>query len=268
MPASDEATNLGAYSKPEVAALYARLDYLTVCEQRLFESYLHPGMSILDLGVGGGRTTSYLSSIASCYVGIDYSEEMIRICRSKFPQLQFTVADASDLSQFADGSFDAVVFSFNGPDHLAPDEKRERHLRECHRVLKSGGVYIFSSHNPRSLFLELQWDRDRLRKIAGRVSKGGGVLYNLTLAALTGGRIILSGARSFAKALPRARRRLPTAAFWRGDGYILDPTHGGLLLHHAIPTKVVAELNRFDFRLLKVLPEGSPDFEYSTRWYY
>jgi SAM-dependent methyltransferase len=193
---------------------------------------------------------------------------MIRVCRSKFPHLRFNVADASDLSQFPDGSFDAVVFSFNGPDHLAPDEKRENCLRECHRVLKAGGVYIFSSHNPRSLFIGWEWDRERLRRLAGRVVKNEGVLFDLTLAALIGGRIILSVARSLAKALPRARRRLPTAAFWRGEGYIPDSTHGGLLLHHAIPAKVVAELNQFDFKLLEVQPEDYPGYQYSTRWYY
>jgi SAM-dependent methyltransferase len=148
------------------------MDSLTACEQLLFDTYLRPGMAILDLGVGGGRTTPYLSAIASRYVGVDYSEEMIRACRSKFPHLRFNVADASDLSQFADASFDSVVFSFNGLDCLAPHEKRENCLRECHRVLKAGGVYIFSSHNPRSLFLDWQWDRDRLRRLANKVAGG------------------------------------------------------------------------------------------------
>ena len=39
-----------------------------------------------------------------------------------FPGLQFEAADAADLSLFADASFDAVVFSFNGIDYLAPNE--------------------------------------------------------------------------------------------------------------------------------------------------
>jgi ubiquinone/menaquinone biosynthesis C-methylase UbiE len=269
MPAREDAANLNTYRTAEVVAHYAGLDYLTACEQFLFEHYLRPGMSIMDLGVGGGRTTPYLSSIASGYVGADYSEEMIRVCRSKFPHLRFDVADAADLSQFADGSFDAVVFSFNGVDQLVPDEKREDCLRECHRVLKAGGVYIFSSHNPWSLFIDWQWDRDRLQRLARKV-KDEGVFFDLTFAALTCGRIILSIARSFAKAIPRAYRRLPTAAFWRGTGYIWDPAHGGLHTHYAVPAKVVAELNQFDFRLLEVLPENHPQksFEYSTRWYY
>lgn len=227
-------------------------------------------MVILDLGVGGGRTTPYLSAIASRYVGVDYSEEMIRACRSRFPHLEFSVADASDLAQFADASFDSVVFSFNGLDCLVPDEKREKCLRECHRVLKAGGIYIFSSHNPRSLFLDWQWDRDRLRRLANTVAGGGGVLFDLTLAALTCGRVTLSFVRSFAKAIPRACRRLPTAAFWRGRGYIFDPSHGGLRTHCGIPAFVVSELTGFNFRLLQVVPENYPEksYKYSTRWYY
>jgi ubiquinone/menaquinone biosynthesis C-methylase UbiE len=269
MSARGESANLGIYSAPDVVAHYADLGYLTVCEQLLFETYLHPGMAILDLGVGGGRTTPHLSAIASRYLGLDYSEGMVRACRGKFPHLQFEIADASDLSQCEGDSFDAVVFSCNGLDCLAPDGKRENCLRECHRVLKSGGVFIFSSHNPRSLFLDWQWDRDRLRRLARRVANDG-VLFQLTLAALTFLRLMIGIGKSFVKAIPRACRRLPTTAFWRGEGYIWDPTHGGLLMHFGIPARVTAELTRFDFKPLQVLPEDYPRkrYQYSTRWYY
>lgn len=134
--------NLAIYQDSEVVAHYAGLEYLTACERLLFDTYLKPGMTILDLGVGGGRTTPYLSKLASFYVGIDYSEEMVQVCRGKYPSLQFEVADAADLSRFADETFDAIVFSFNGIDYLAPDDKRHDCLRECHRVLKPGGVFI------------------------------------------------------------------------------------------------------------------------------
>jgi len=268
MSAGHEATNRAAYSAPKLVAHYARLNYLTVAEQHLFKTYLHPGMAILDLGVGGGRTTPFLSAMASRYVAVDYSDEMIRACRSKFPDLQFEVMDASDLSQFADASFDLVVFSFNGIDCIVPDEKREKCLRECHRVLKAGGVFIFSTHNPRSLFINWQWDRDRLRRIARRVVKRDGLLFDLTLAALTSGRVMLGIARSIASAIPRAFRRLPSAAFWRGEGYIWEPSGGGFLMHCAVPAKVLAELSHFDFKLLQLLPEDYAGHEYSTRWYY
>jgi cyclopropane fatty-acyl-phospholipid synthase-like methyltransferase len=84
-----KAANLQVYRDPEVVSHYAALDYLTPCERLLFERYIKPGMKILDIGVGGGRTTPYLSGKASCYVGVDYSAEMITTCRNKFPRLEF-----------------------------------------------------------------------------------------------------------------------------------------------------------------------------------
>lgn len=269
MSATDQAAHLKVYSTPEIVAHYAAMDSLSACEQFLFDTYLRPGMAILDLGVGAGRTAPHLSAIGSRYVGVDYSEEMVRTCRSRFPHLQFNVADASDLSQFADASFDAVVFSYNGLDCL-PHEKRQNCLRECHRLLKAGGLYIFSTHNPRGLFLDWRWDRERLRRLANRASKGEGVLFHLTLAALTCARVTLAVGRSFVKAIPRARWRLPTAAFWRGQGYVVDPSYGGLKYYCEIPACAVAELTRSGFRLLQMLPENylEKGYEYSTRWYY
>ena len=66
----------------------------------LFETYLRRGMKILDVGVGGGRTTRYLAALASHYVGIDYAPAMISACREKFPDLEFCVGHADDLKEF------------------------------------------------------------------------------------------------------------------------------------------------------------------------
>src|SRR5208283_5182846 len=153
MSQQEEAANLRTYRAPEVASHYAALNYLTPCERLLFATYVKPGMAVLDLGVGGGRTTPYLSKIASRYVGVDYSDAMIQACRRKCSALDFVLADASDLSVFANASFEAIVFSFNGLDYVVPSEKRLRCLRECNRVLRPGGVLIVSCHNPRSILV-------------------------------------------------------------------------------------------------------------------
>ena len=265
-----KAANLELYRNPKVVSHYAALDYLTACERLLFNTYLTPGMAILDMGVGGGRTTPYLSRKASRYVGVDYSDEMIRLCRDKFPPLEFLVADASDLSAFADRSFDAIVFSFNGLDCLSPEPQRWACLRECGRVLREGGVFVFSSHNPRAIIVRPAWNRERLRAFAGRVVSESSVLFRVTLWALSVVKSLHSFLRATAKSVGRIWRHVPHAAFWRGEGYLFDPAHGGSMTHCWTPTRVREELTRFGFRQQACLgnehPKSSPEF--LTDWYY
>lgn len=265
-----ETANLRVYRDPEVVAHYASLDYLTPCERFLFDTYLRPGAAILDLGVGGGRTTPYLSRKASHYVGVDYSQEMIHLCRAKFPQLEFRAADVSDLSEFPDGSFDSIVFAFNGLDCLLPAERRRQCLRECERVLRGGGVFIFSSHNPRSIVVRPGWNPKRLRAFARRLVPRPGILLSVVVGALTVAKSVQALARAITGSAGRIVRRLPTAAFWRGEGCVIESTHGGLMTHCGTPARAIAETSMFGFRFETLLGDDHPrrSHELVTDWYY
>jgi SAM-dependent methyltransferase len=262
--------NILTYNAPAVVKYYAALNYLTPCEQLLFDAYLKPGTAILDLGVGGGRTTPYLSSLAERYVGFDYASEMIASCRKKFPHLDFEVGNVADLSRFSSSSFDAVVMAFNGMDYVIPDESRFRTLREIGRVLKPEGILIFSSHNPRSIWVRVSWNAQRVRKLAETVVGCDSILFRPLMWSLTAVRVILVGLQAVLQSLGRAARRLPTRAFWQGQGYLIDPVHGGLKTHLAAPVKVARELGRFGFCLLRVLGDDYPRVSrsYVTDWYY
>ena len=266
----EETANLRTYRAPEVASHYAALNYLTPCEQLLFRTYLRPGMSVLDLGVGGGRTTPYLSRVASRYVGVDYSETMIHACRRKFPNLSFFLADAADLSALENASFDAVVFSYNGLDSVVPDQKRLRCLRECRRVLRADGVLVFSSHNPRSILLRVDWDRKRLRAFARTLLSSRSPLFPLVVSGLTMMKATHAFIRSVSGSALRTIRNLPLAAFWRGEGNLYDPVDGGITVHCSTPKRVVAELAQLDFRLLQSMGDDYPRHSHSllTDWYY
>ena len=265
-----EEANREIYRGLEVVSHYASLDYLTPCERFLFDIYIKPGAAILDIGVGGGRTTSELSLKASRYVGVDNSEEMIDACRHKFPALQFLVADASDLSAFADASFDAIVIAFNGLDCLFPEKERWQCLEECNRVLRKGGVLVFSSHNPQAILVRPAWNRDRLRNFARKLVPERSFFFPAAVAGLTVGKAMHSVLRASWASAARIQRRVPKAAFWRGEGYLFDPAHGGWMTHCWTPARVCEELVRFGFGLATVLGDDYPKRggRFVTDWNY
>jgi ubiquinone/menaquinone biosynthesis C-methylase UbiE len=262
--------NLHIYDAPEVAAHYAALEYLTPCEKALFDAYLKQGDAILDLGVGGGRTAAYLSRLASRYVGVDYASKMIAACQRKFPQLEFRVADVTNLAILGDGSFDSAVMAFNGIDYLVPGDSRGRCLAEIRRVLKKGGVFIFSSHNPRAVFFRPAWNQEKIEEIAQKLAGQKKWLLAPARFLLLWLRVAAAVARSAMESVLRLARRLSQRAFWSGDGYMVDPAHGGLVTHYAVPRSVIAELEQHGFQLVRFTGDDypRPSRPYVTDWYY
>ncbi len=150
------------YESPDIVALYARPDGLQKPEETILAQFGSSlgAMDMLDIGVGGGRTTRYFAPLARTYLGVDYSAAMIERCKLTFPAFQFTLGDARNLEFARDESYDLVLFSYNGIDHL---DARERlmALNEMRRVLRPGGVMVFSSHNTN--YLPAIIDRFRFR---------------------------------------------------------------------------------------------------------
>ena len=262
--------NLAIYNSAEVAAHYAGLSQISPCECVLFETYIRSGAAVLDLGVGGGRTTPYIAPRCSKYLGLDYATEMVRVCQTKFPNLEFRIGDASDLLDIPSVWFDAVVAAFNVVDYVLPAEDRIRCWQQCYRVLKPGGVLIFSSHNPRAVLVRPEWNRKRVRKVSLNVAPAGGLIEKLVYAALNSGAAVIASLRAVGATLYRLMCKCHHAAFWRGEGYVVDPAHGGLLTHCWVPGRVVAELEKCGFRTLKVLGADYPrsSGQYWTDWYY
>ncbi len=103
---------------------------------------------ILDVGVGTGRTATYLRALSDQYVGIDYSREMIEHMQRAYPEIDSRLADMRDLSAWGVASFD-FVFAPNNVIDAVSHEDRLRVLGEIRRVSAEGALLLLTSHNLR-----------------------------------------------------------------------------------------------------------------------
>lgn len=140
-------SNQGIYRQQDVVRFYAGYEVEDPAEQRWLTDYASElAGDVVDLGIGAGRSTALLAPLAASYIGIDYSPELVGAARERFPDLDLRVGDARSLTDIDDASADVVVFTFNGIDY-ADHEGRLQILAEVHRILRSGGLFLFSGHN-------------------------------------------------------------------------------------------------------------------------
>ena len=95
-----------------------------------------PGERILDLGCGTGHLTAYIAESGAEVVGIDSSEDMVRVASQNYPNILFEVADARSLPYVAE--FDAV-FSNAVLHWIRPPEAV---VESVWRALRPGGRFV------------------------------------------------------------------------------------------------------------------------------
>ncbi len=91
---------------------------------------------ILDLGCGTGDLTNLIHLEGATVMGTDFSEEMIRKAKEKYPSIKFTVEDARDFDYKE--SLDAV-FS-NAALHWMLE--KESVIKSVYKSLKKGGRFV------------------------------------------------------------------------------------------------------------------------------
>jgi len=137
-------------------------------EKIIFGRYLKKSDSILDIGCGAGRTTIALKKLGYENIhGVDLSKAMIEQAKNlseKYNlEIDFCEGDATCLD-LEDNGFDSAIFSYNGIMQIPEYENRLRAMKEAFRVLKKGGIFIFTTHERYGKHLEHKshWDRQEL----------------------------------------------------------------------------------------------------------
>src|SRR5262249_46928326 len=148
---------------------------------RLFaERHFDQPGRLIDLGCGTGRLLIPFAARGYWVLGVDLSEEMLRVAAEKAAAAQVRVylvrANLVELDGLAEGSFDYAACLFSTLGMVQGHAQRQRVLGHVYRLLRPDGRFVLHVHNRWFNF----WDpkgrawllKDSLRALTLR-SEGG-----------------------------------------------------------------------------------------------
>ena len=108
-----------------------------------------PGLKVLDLGCGDGTTAIPAARLGAQVLGVDIAENLVaagarRAEEEGLANATFQQGDASDLSEFADETFDLVVSIFGAMFAPRPFDV----AKEMVRVTRPGGRIVMGNWIP------------------------------------------------------------------------------------------------------------------------
>ncbi len=117
-------------------------DWEFINEIDKFASNFKKNSTIIDLGSGSGYITNYLCEKNLNAIGIDFSEEMVKIAETKYPKTKFLLSDFINIEDyFNEASVDGLIAIYSL--YFIPKEQFNNALKSLSKVLKDGGKFLF-----------------------------------------------------------------------------------------------------------------------------
>jgi ubiquinone/menaquinone biosynthesis C-methylase UbiE len=148
--------------------------------------------TVLDLTCGTGSQVFWLAKRGYDVVGSDINAKMLSIAKEKAQKEALDIPFLKgDMRTAKVGTFDAVITIFNSVGHLTKSDF-EKTMRNIHRNLNEGGIYIFDIFNLSYLMkdnnitkLTIDWqtitDNAKIREIQYSTIDKNGTLASYTI---------------------------------------------------------------------------------------
>ena len=111
------------------------------------KQYLHNSLAILEWGCGVARVVrhipNYVSRDSKVY-GIDINKQMTDWNSKHIPTVSFSINEYNPPTRFNENYFD-LVFALSVFTHIEY-QFQLKWLKEMHRIIKTGGVFLFTTH--------------------------------------------------------------------------------------------------------------------------
>ena len=192
-------------------------------------AFVMPG-KLLDLGCGTGRLIAHFAPRGFECVGVDLSEEMLKVAaaRAENAEAKFIHANLLELEKHVSVGFDYAACLFSTLGMIRGKSERDEVLQAVHRILKPGGSFVLHAHN--RWFHELGWKRFRSADLTMRQAYGGAplTLHHFTRSELR--RVLKKSGFRIQKWLPlRVLNTEPLPYAWwlpsvRAYGYLVLAT--------------------------------------------
>lgn len=137
--------NKDLYSGVEFST-WLDLQELLSAEKQLIKTYLKPDLATVEAGTNGGRILLNMQALGfKNLAGFDYVPELIdrAIERNPDRSIDFQVQDAVGLD-YSDASFDQIIYLQQIICLIENQQDRLKAVQESYRILKPGGIGLFS----------------------------------------------------------------------------------------------------------------------------
>lgn len=113
------------------------------------------GQKVLDLGIGTGNIASQLVERGLDIIGLDFSEEMLRLANEKIPEADLRLYDANEKSPEFDHDFDTVIMTYF--IHHFHEKRQEELINQLMKITKKliiGDVMTYTAS-------QMEWVKEK-----------------------------------------------------------------------------------------------------------